>query len=269
MSGNGWTELDFTDADVPWPDVGFKPHDVDFDSQGRIYVANYYNGALYGRAFRIDDITGVNFTPFTDRSVAIVAVAVDQYNDYMYYASSTQLWRVELDGTNDTPLSIAGITAIRGMTVGHSGQLYIAGNGPGFPAVFRYDPFSESVARTYVTSIANPWDTYFRTPHVYVANLEGSGGNRILQLDENLSFIDGYGNPSTSADSAVGNFYGPKRFIGILPKKLVILDEGSTMETSGFIGDRLIAIDDLSGAGWQTYGTTGSGVGQFNFYWFC
>jgi hypothetical protein len=270
LSGAGWVEL--VGTDVGWG-TNFRPYDVDFDSQGRIYVANYNALAGYGRAFRIDDIAGTNFTTFPDKATQIMTVAVDRYNDYLYYASSSALWRVELDGTNDTTLTpITGIQTFRGMAVADNGFLYVAGTNPlGNAAVFRYDPIAQNVTDTYTTSLNNVWDAFARMPYVYVANHNGAAGDRILQLDEFLSFVDGYGDPSPSADNVVGNFYGPKRFVGILPKKLVILDERSTNEPPFpiWLGDRLVSIEDLNGTGWQTYGTTGSGVGQFNFYWAC
>ncbi len=104
---------------------------------------------------------------------------------------------------------------------------------------------------------------------LYIANRNGADGFKIMKLDTNLNYISSFGNQSPSTDSITGNFYGPKRFLAILNKKLTILDEGSTNESSGFQGDRLITITDITGSGWETYGQAGAGIGQFEFYWAC
>lgn len=273
ISGAGWTALIGTD--IGWTLSDFEPYDVDFDSQGRIYIANNFASTGFRRVIRVDDISGSNFFAFSDKASSIVALTVDRQNDYLYYSSSNQLWRVNLDGTADVSriinVGVDQIQTIRGMAVGEDGMLYIAGNNNlGLNRIFLYDPFAQNVTTIYPTNINTAWDVLVKTPYIYIANRNGPAGNKIIQLDADLAFIAAYGNESPAADDIPGNFYGPKRFLAILNRKISILDEASANDPPLFFrGDRLVSIGDIAGTAWETYGQTGTGTGRFEFYWAC
>ncbi|HEB11216.1 MAG TPA: hypothetical protein ENI06_08400 [Spirochaetales bacterium] len=271
ISGAGWTALIGTD--IGWTLSDFEPYDVDFDSQGRIYIANNFASTGFRRVIRVDDISGSNFFAFSDKASSIVALTVDRQNDYLYYSSSNQLWRVNLDGTADVSriinVGVDQIQTIRGMAVGEDGMLYIAGNNNlGLNRIFLYDPFAQNVTTIYPTNINTAWDVLVKTPYIFITNRNGAGGYKIIQLDTDLGFIAAYGNQSPAADDIPGNYYGPKRFLAILNKKISILDEASINDV-GFQGDRLVSIGDIAGTAWETYGQTGTGTGRFEFYWAC
>ena len=56
-------------------------------------------------------------------------------------------------------------------------------------------------------------------------------------------------------------FLGPERFVAILNKPITVIDEDSSVG-----GDKLVSFNDMSGAGWKTYGSAGIGQDQFNFF---
>jgi len=273
MGGGGWKEI--TDTDISYP-PDLAPYDIDFDSQGRIYIAIYTADSLKDFIIRIDDLDAVTYTPIImGKGSPCVALAADRKNGYLYYATSGALYRCNLDGTGDVSrainVGVDQIQTIRGMAVGENGMLYIAGmNVGGLNRIFLYDPFAENVDAIYFTDINEAWDVLVKPSYIYIANRNGPAGNKIIQLDTDLGFIAAYGNESPAVDDIPGNFYGPKRFLAILNRKIAILDEASWNDPPLFFqGDRLVSIGDLAGTGWTTYGQTGPGTGQFEFYWAC
>jgi hypothetical protein len=265
IGGGGAQYLVGTDLlGLGWLDSDFMPYDIDFDDQGRIYIANYNAASGYARVIRVDNILGTNSFLFTDWATSIVALTVDRNNDYLYYYTSVnELWRVNLDGTNEVSRDITGITAIRGMAVDEEGILYIAGATALAPnSVFQYDPVAESVTATYTTGINQPWDTLVKGDYVYVANTFGGVDLQILQLPLDFSSSVGYGN--SGATTLPGIFYGPRRFVAILNEEITIIDD----DIGGGDLDKLISIDDITGANWTTLPVTGDGQGLFHFYSF-
>ena len=275
MSGAGWIAKNWLDFGFG-SDFDFLPYDVDFDSRGRIYIANGASSASAYNIIRINDMSDISLIgkiAFGDvDSTPKYSLAVDRGNDVVYYANSTQLYRCDLDGGSIKSDFVMGtIGTIRGMAVDENGILYIAGNtGAGANMIFMYDPITELIINSYGTTISTAWDVLLKPPAVYIANQNGGLGYKIIELDTDLGFVDAFGNQSPVADDIMGNFYGPKRFLAILNKKIYILDEASTNEAPFlFQGDRLVAMSDITGADWETYGQTGTGVGQFEYYWAC
>jgi hypothetical protein len=89
---------------------------------------------------------------------------------------------------------------------------------------------------------------------VYVSD---KGALKILQLDKNLNLVDFFSGPKDDP------FVGPEQFVAVLNKPITLIDESSTV-------DRLVSFGDMTGAGWTTYGSTGSSrsgaTGVFQFY---
>ncbi|MBW8003603.1 MAG: hypothetical protein FVQ80_16590 [Planctomycetes bacterium] len=264
ISGTGWKIMDNTT--IGWPLLAyFAPYDVDFDSQGRIYIANNYNlAAGYRRVVRIDSVNGDNLLLFPDKGTSIVALSVDRINDYVYYSAGTQLWRTNLDGAGEISFTLTGIGTIRGMAIDENGMLYIAGTDltPN-PRIFQYNPTTQNVTATYPTNLITPWDILVKQDYLYIANPGGASDLNIIRLNKDLASPIGYGSYGT--DTSKGTFYGARRFVAILNKKITIIDD----DDPGAYRDKLISMDDINGTNWTTLPTTGDGQTLFKFYYEC
>ena len=112
------------------------------------------------------------------------------------------------------------------------------------------DPKSPVEVARYKGSLSIPWDVMVNGDFVYVSD---KGALKILRLDRNLSLVDSFGGPQSDP------FVGPEQFVAVLNKPITLIDENSST-------DRLVTFNDMTGAGWTEYGSTGSGVGFFQFY---
>jgi len=285
MTGTGWS-VRSTISGINQ----FRPYDVAFDRQGRIYITNNVGGSAMGDngVIRLNHFTDTSPYLYPDSTrrngllydYGIVAVTIDINNNYIYYARSAALYREDLNDTTPThdsftTLSTTAIGTFRGITCDDQGLLYLAGTTSlGSPAIFIYNPSTQTVI-TSVTNLdiplltAAPWHLLLKGSYLYVANPMTSGtNNQILLLNKDtLQFIQGYGNYSL-AITTQGYFYGPRHFVAVLNRKIYIIDEGPDMsETS-----KLISMDDINGTNWEVYGAYGlvvDGVGHFNFYFYC
>jgi hypothetical protein len=80
-----------------------------------------------------------------------------------------------------------------------------------------------------------------------------------LQLDQNLNYLKSFGTPDDLTPPLnPGEFSNPTRFIAALNERFYLIDDG--------VEDRLASFRDMQGNGWMTYGTTGSGQDQFQFF---
>jgi hypothetical protein len=252
MLGTGWTEKSVAASPI-------YPYDVDFDSQGRIFVANYGSTSPL---FWIDDITidpqtvNINAT-FT----FLYALAIDRPENLIYFSNGSLLYKKDLGNAADlgSPLSITPPGSIMGLAVDQNGMLYIAaysGSAVG-GSLIKYDP----VAGKQITSYApgsgwDPWDVSVQGGYVYTTHKPISVVYKIAQSDLNLKPI------GESTGPAADPFYGPRRFVAILSKRITFTDEMSG-------ADRLVTMNNIDGVGFQTYGSTGTGPGQFLFYSTC
>jgi hypothetical protein len=246
------------------------PYDVDFDSSGRIYFANN-DFSVNGGIFRIEDINDNSADILVGSAItSLCSVKVDRVNNLIYYATSTALYRHDL--TTATPLTISAgveiINTIRGMAFVNSSTMFIAGlNASAQPRVFNYNPTTQQVVATYSTYLALPWDVIFKAPYIYIANLSGAGINsQIIQLNTDFTLPIGFGQNVDISNTTSGNFYGPRRFLATLNRKITIIDDDNGLNL-----DKLISIDDISGTNWTTYGnsTVAYDSGQFDFYYYC
>jgi hypothetical protein len=267
MNGTGWTAktvVDFGGITI------FAPYAVDFDNQGRIYIANNTPSSTDPGVIRIDDIKHTSTFAVVDTTYAtgIKALAVDRTNGLIYYTTgSTTLYKKNINniaaGATTTTLS-AGVVSI---AVDDQGMLYTAIPGvfstafiPGY--VVKYNPATAGVVATSTYSFDSPWGIMVKGPYVYVSdnNVGGTGKAQIVRLDKNLQFVDSFPGPSTDLS------YGPETFVATLNRKFTVIDEKSNFF------DRLVSFDDMSGAGWTTFGSYGSatsGPGHFDFYSVC
>ncbi len=271
MNGDYWKIFDGSSIGYG---SSLYPNDIDFDNQGRIYIANGYPGSMWGRAIRIDDFDGNNFIEFSDRTIPIVAVAVDRINNNLYYASSSSLWKTAIDGTGDgsPALNITGTSTINsflGMSIDSTtGMLYIAGTiVGGAPTIFKYNTITETVIDQDTTNLNDAWDTLVKDGFVYIANMNGSNNYKILQLDTDLNLINNYGldeGDDGISDTSQGAFYGPRRFVAVLNRKITVIDDHDIQNL-----DKVISMDDIDGNGWETYPASGDGQSLFSFFYVC
>jgi len=273
MQGTGWIEKYASDLGISY----FYPWDVDFDGEGRIYIANNANWSWDdGGVFRLDDISDTTPDWLVGPGLAgvnpIYAIAVDRENGYLYYITGqTQLYRKSLSTPpgDDVEIAIGGLVEIvyvKGIAVDSEGYVYLVSDSSGSPAntVLKINPdppTGPTILASYSTNLLDPWDVVVKSPYVYISNRNGESGYKVMQFDQNLQFIRGFGpQDDLSPPAQAGYFYVPERFVAILSKRLILVDENN----SGY--NRLVSFNNLEGAGWVTYGTTGAGVGQFNFY---
>ncbi|MBP7734982.1 MAG: hypothetical protein KA369_03325 [Spirochaetes bacterium] len=249
-------------------------YDVDFDARGRIYIGRYSPGLNNYVVIRINNMDSSTYDIIVNSSTGVNAIAIDRSNNYLYYATSattSALYRVRCN-TGETPTALytatAPIQTIRGMAFdGSENVLYMAGvNNSGQQAIFKYSLNTLSVINTYVnaTQLYAPWHVLIKDPYIYVANLNGANGYRILMFNKNLDFLQGYGNGTTSINTTQGWFYGPRRFLAILNRKITIIDDDDAADV-----DKLISMDNINGDGWTTYGSysMSAGTGYFKFYY--
>jgi len=286
MSGSGWTEIsssNLTAAGISVP-TDFRPWDVDFDAHGRVYIANRSDGIV-----RIDDINAGNPLWFARGSVGTFqawGIAVDRIRGWIYFTNGTVLNRSSVGEPAASPVTIDlsdlpfSEFTLYGLDTDSEGYLYIGAEDSGVYGVYKINPAppparaslaaSPFLDGALFTATGTPAyiDVVVKDPYVYVTNQTGGAGSRILQLTKGLELVEGFGDaaPPLPTLPGTGDFYGPVRFVAILNKKITVIDEPPFDLSNA--DDRLVAFDDMNGLGWVTYGTRGSGTGQFDFFEF-
>jgi hypothetical protein len=272
MAGAGWTAkatANFMSSPEP-----LRPYDVDFDSIGRIYIANDDPSSTtpLGGVLRINDISGTTGFEIVDSTYAsgITNLAVDRTNGFVYYTWSfaNTLYRKSVDNIAATAQTFdltaesaigSGFSAT-GLAVDSAGFVYfVIPGGAAAPKVVKYDPSLAERFRVVAQStytFGAPWGVMARDGFVYVSDPTAL---KVVRFDGNLAFVDSFGGPGTDP------FVGPKRFVAVLSNKITLIDEYTNFG-SGAMTDRLVAFDDMTGAGWETFGATGTGGSQFKFY---
>jgi len=266
MSGAGWKELNWDDLTSSSTELGFTfdyefaPYDIDFDSQGRIYIANYaQSGDTSEGVLRVDDINDTEYDNIISQGIS--SIAIDRANGWLYYTSSgPELTRSNLEGVSDTDYSsVVSPSDVSGLAVDETGMVYATllyeGN-----SVIKFDP--ENTSDTIGDGVSGyPEDIIVKTPYAYVVD-SSTPALRTYAVDD-LTEGTPYGSQDDGEDpDDPGEFFGPRRFVAPVNKKLYIIDHD-------FFERKLVALEDSTGVGWETYGTAGTGVGQFKFYSTC
>jgi hypothetical protein len=269
MTGAGWIEKTWIDIGAPGG-YDFEPWDVDFDDQGRIYIANYGSDGPVGGVIRVDDINHVAAGSYVnvDASGSVNTLAVDRVNGYVYYyywPSGTSLFRKNINSptieTDDpdvfllTAEPLVGTSfSTKGIAVDEQGFVYLINNAMS-PNVLKYDPRLPQGSRVVAsTSVEVPWDIAVKDGMVLVSD----------QVDKWISIFDLNLNPLVPPEytgPVADPFVGPERFLGALGLRGIYL-----VDENNVVTDRLVYMQDPYGAGWTTYGSMGAGVGQFNFF---
>lgn len=126
-----WHTLIQSELDPSVTIESFEPYDVEIDHSGNIYIANRGWGNLF-KINTVDTTASQVYTVFPEQDIPVrqySALAIDQANRYLYYASGGSLYRKGL--ADDAPeeiidLSNLEMSTITGLTVDTEGYVYIA-----------------------------------------------------------------------------------------------------------------------------------------------
>jgi hypothetical protein len=269
MTGAGWIAKGYADFGGSIT-RNLQPWDIDFDDRGRIYIANTGTGSAIGGVIRIDDIAHVSPTGYVNIDTAVRAntLAVDRANGYVYYTTgSSPMYRKNINSLTvgtDAPdvfdlfaesgyITNFGTT---GIAVDRDGYVYITNSMTS--DVLKYDPRLPAGSRVVASTTAgsgSPWDVMVKDDMVVVS---GSTPKQLWFFDRSLSPLapPSYGGPGGDP------FLGPERFLGAADLQAIhVVDEDVS------VVNRLVFLEDSAGTGWTTYGSTGAGAGQFNFFY--
>jgi hypothetical protein len=233
-----------------------NPYDVDFDDQGRIYVASSSFSA--DGVFRIDDINGGNYTHIAGNvNSTVQSIAMDRTRGLLYYVEGSSLYKIQVTptvGVEQPPLM--SFETVKAIAVDADGFVYVVCYSSPSDIVEKIDPNAASVVANSSASFtfSNPWDVLVNGDYVYVSD---NGARQIVRLTKNLQFVDSFPGP-------VGdNFVGPEQFVAIPNHPITVIDETPYSAQ----GNRIVSFNDMTGAGWTVYEPQTSGQDDFVFYW--
>ena len=256
---------------------------IDFDHLGRIYLGrNRGSGTLIQR--RNSAVSG-GISIFLQVGGAIpsgnrgiVAMAIDRPRRWVYHAEDGRIWRTRYDNSDnaaqpaDTEELTGSITFPNGLNPGlgsritgiavdqADGTILIAQQ----RQVFRFDSVTSQVLSVFPNEgILAPedqiTDVRIRGQHVLVLFHDSLNFAPVVELNRSLSFVRAYGTFVAPGTAGQDEFNRPAldlgvfRFVAVLNRRIGILETGTN-------NARLVVIDDLSGAGWDSESLFGSDV---------
>lgn len=262
-TGAGWAELDFNAL----TSIGFSnqtqfvPFDTAIDNRGRIYIANNNASTGFALIIRIQDFISPSPETFADLGgSAPISVAFDKNHNYLYYCTTTTLYRQKTDGTGtQETVNVDPQTdySYRGITVDNNGIVYIGDTTNN--NVYKVNPeLSSANTTTLITGINTPLDVMFKSPYLYVANQSAASpiNTKIIQFTASGIISGELKNKPDTTDSITG----PALFLAVLNRRFYIINDDS--------GDpeRIISFDDISGAGWDSFDPASIAESPFVFY---
>lgn len=260
ISGAGTLSLNFATLGPLLTAAGytlstFAPYDIDFDSEGRIYIANY-DGSTDSGIIRVENILGA-IPFFISTSGNTKTISIDRENNIIYYNDYSTIKSCDLNGD---PINSNIYTGEVLDTFTYSdGFLYIIESGYINKYNINTDAFVNSKE---ITQFANPWDILVKENNLYVANFAGAAGYQILEIStSNLSLTGHFGNLTGIQDTSKGEFYSPRRFVSQMNRELFIIDDD---ESNDF--DKIIQMDNINGDNWKTLPASGDGQNLFKFF---
>jgi len=272
---NGSALISKTATDIFDTGGVLRPYDIDFDSRGRIYFANYY--APDAGVFRMENINSKisdgTCTQIVDSSTEIRSIAIDRIRNILYYVNySGDLYKLNLSGGSPTILFTSSVNqvAVSVCVDEASGMAYLAymlGTLTRNPFISKYNPLNETPGLVPPAFPLNPYvgttpayDLIVKKGYLYISHY---GVRQILQLP--LSFSAST-IPQTLSGKPGGSypFYGPHMFIAVANRKLYFIDE---LEDSGLNTDEaIVSISGIDGSGWGLYPNS---TGFFSYYSSC
>lgn len=269
--GYGWKLI--TDTDIGFPTGYFYPYDVDFDSLGRIYIANYVATSMEGVIIRIDDLDATTYTALgSGGGSPISSVAVDRNRQLIYYTINTMslLYQMDYNGNLTDTSSWGTFEYPRGIAVDSDGIVYIVG-GSDAQHIYKFNPSTGITEldhdNTVYTYLAYPWDVTVKGTNVYVSNMNAADGFLILEVDQNLGLLNNYYNTAANLLAPNnGEFFGPHRFLAILNRRFYLTDEN---EFDPSEAERVTSFNDTF-SDWVTFVPGDAGVvDTFQFFSVC
>src|SRR5271165_4028709 len=268
MTGSNWTAFGTAGHGVNQFEA---PFGVAFDGTHRIYVTDFIGGAQ--RVDRVNDITGAGWTTFgsggngVDQFGNPTGIALDA-TSRIYVADADSTDRIarfdDMTGTNWVTFGAmgSGVNQFKnpfGIALDVGGRIYVS------------DFLNNRIVR-FDDMTGTNWTTYGTTGSG-VGNFAGPTGLAVDSIGR-IYIADGMNNRIVRMDDMIGTNWvslgttgsGVNQFhfsaacgigsIAIGPdKRIYIADAGN---------NRIVRIDDMTGANWTTFGTMGSGVNNFN-----
>jgi len=226
LAGTGWRA-----GPLPVNGTLASPWHIAVDTAGRIYVADRDND----RIVRIDDITGANWTTFSGPPgqplVRPRSVSIDGFGRiYIVDSSAHPLVRID-DMSGANYVSFSGLPA---------------GGGPPDDATSLCDPTGiafDIQGRIYISD-AN---------HYRIVRIDDMTGTNFSAYP--ATFVACAPPQDLTGRNGVGQFNKPDG---------IAVDDSGRIYVTDTENDRIVRIDDMTGAGWTTFGTQGNGVNQVN-----
>ncbi len=271
--GGSWTTL---------TDLG-GPTEAEVGPDGRIYMI-YNVGRLSSEVGVIDDITDTTTESLSGTSYRIESIGVDHVNDRVFFShrpseDPDNLYEVPITGGTPTLVSLANENvidlegySIRGITVDDEGFVYLL-----------YDPWQTfstvGVAKIEMGTIptvldavivfdsvessvnSSEMDIVAKGDSIYIVLDDDTPRGPVIEIDTSLGYVASYGIISSGQPTGQ-DLFGPVRFVGHLNPKITFADDPGDAPGN----DVLVQIDDISGANRTSFGSSGSGVDQFDFF---
>jgi len=269
----------------------FTPSDVDYDSSGKIYIANSSTSGT-GGIIRIDDMSDTSGEDII-KDVSVNGLAIDKTINVMYYSTRETLSKIYQKNLNnsDDPVEIntEHITEnpiyFNGICPDGEGSLFVSytsNQNDGFYKIRISDGTILAGTETKLEAGKKAYDITVQNGFVYGITFQGTGGadadytqNKIIKFNMNLEKISEFHKSKVSNK----HFYGPRRFITTTDKtSLYIIDEnyiGISPELYKEYGmNRIIAINAIKeDEDWKIFNPsmidTTPQKDPFEFYMFC
>lgn len=249
------------------------PNSIAVDSTGHIYIADTANN----RIVRIDNMSGTNFTAYTASATGTPFSAPKgiAYAAGKIWVADTGNNRIcsfsDMSGTNFATytgtVNATTLTAPESLYVESGGRILITDTGASrivqidsFTTPNNYTVYDGSQSSPALTLYAVTGITEDHLKHLYFANANGAPPPATDQV-VNLSTIAAATTKTYGiSGSGNGNLSGP---YGTAYEHQPTAGTDHIYITDS-VNNRLVSIGDISGTNFTSYGTSGSGSGQFS-----
>ena len=261
LSGSGWREIDYTIFE--WSNMRV----LGFDSSGRLILE---------RSGQADVLTDPSdeVPSFIDGLSSFSLATLSPSGDSVFFATWSDGYEVEriaVFGEGVEPSYIGNYNGSpEAMAADDSGAVYFVGYGVGPNAIVAKMNPSGSIVATFASETVfpsgRPVDVSFFDGHIFVLNPSGPTGYKVLKFNTDLELVGHFGSTPIDRNNPVpGEFYGPWRFLATAPKNRLIVMDGDF--PNGDERRRIVEFRDTNTSLWRTYGSSGSGEGQFSFFY--